>query len=934
MVDPRRRLGRTVWFSLFSATACLTAGTAGAQQCFPDGVTCYIRAQAIDECSSAGTLCAPFNNTNGLTGNPATQNQCPVVEGQPPANPIGFFDPNTGEDITRALLNQGNVDLVYTSLPSDPTGCKNIFQYNAQPKPGTTTTYQTLNVTQGATCTGYITTGTLTITSCSSGVPSVSDILSGTGIKTGTVINGVVGNVTIGTTGTNSTRAYTVNGAYTVSPSQTVGSSSKQITITATSSKYQSLDSLVLMGQPGISQGVTPQGFPNAPLGVPSTVYNVVFATKLNPPASQVGQLNGFTYLGQNGTAIGANTFFPPAGVPLPIDVLAHEFDHGVGGLPHTANGAGPWTAPAYVAPAGVVPTTCTGSIGGSTAGTAGTTLTIDFPGCSSGSLYVSAPLSGQGITPGTVITAFGPNTSGGFGTYTVNISQSVPDGTTITVPVPAHPLVGECDGSYPGCLANLMTIGALRTESTLACLLAPSGSAACSGVPTLANGGAGQLTLETQENPNFLPLSQQTQMLPSGLLWVPTNVTFLHPIPFETTKAQAGTGGNSDRAIFDLSHPVGGRPGETLVAWVLTLPQGQTFARPGQFDILAQSRKDLVQSVDYYPDAENNPLKRTIAYQLGADDNADNPGIGAAAPSPCAFATAECMVVKFEPPGLGAHDSITFSKGILSGGAPIASDDLCKAKITYMFSDGYATTGNFGPCPPRSFPLISSSWRPDLRVPPRMVTTNLLLVDAPQGGPACLPDPDNTSQCKFNQFVTGLEDGNPAELLQPGQSCGGTGTINHNVTVAANQNCVFRSPCEIQGNVTINGGTFWSDCMVDGNINNNGGRLVLAPSASVAGVVQISGGSGFAISGATLSNNLGIQNLPAGILQPSTVCGTKVNGNLSVQNNASPIEIGGGSVDASCSGNTITNRLQCQNNTGLIVQGNRNPAGQPIQCN
>jgi hypothetical protein len=371
------------------------------------------------------------------------------------------------------------------------------------------------------------------------------------------------------------------------------------------------------------------------------------------------------------------------------------------------------------------------------------------------------------------------------------------------------------------------------------------------------------------------------------------------------------------------------------LVAWVLTLPRGQTFARPGQYDILAQSRKDLVQSVDYYPDGENKPLMRNIAYQPGADTNPDNPGIGPAGSSPCASTGAACLMVKFQPPGLGAHDTIKFSESILSGGAPITNDDLCKAKITYMFSDGYATTSNFGPCPAKSLPLIASSWRPDLTIPPRIVTTNLLLVDTPQGPPACTPDPNNPSQCLYNPLVTGLEDANPAELLQPGQSCGGTGTINHNVTVAANQNCVFKSPCEIQGNVTINGGTFWSDCMVDGNINNNGGRLFLAPSASVGGVVQISGGSGFAISGATLSNNLGIQNLPAGILQPSTVCGTTVTGNLSVQNNASPIEIGGGSMDASCSGNTITNRLQCKNNPGgLTVLGNKNPAGQPIQCN
>ena len=68
-----------------------------------------------------------------------------------------------------------------------------------------------------------------------------------------------------------------------------------------------------------------------------------------------------------------------------------------------------------------------------------------------------------------------------------------------------------------------------------------------------------------------------------------------------------------------------------------------------------------------------------------------------------------------------GILKSILFSKGILSGGgAPITNDDLCKAKITYIFSDGYATTSKLGSCPAMSLPLISSSWRPDPTVSPR----------------------------------------------------------------------------------------------------------------------------------------------------------------------------------------------------------------------
>ena len=74
-----------------------------------------------------------------------------------------------------------------------------------------------------------------------------------------------------------------------------------------------------------------------------------------------------------------------------------------------------------------------------------------------------------------------------------------------------------------------------------------------------------------------------------------------------------------------------------------------------------------------------------------------------------------------------GIVKSILFAKGMLSrGGAPITNDDLCKAKITYIFSDGYATTSNLGRCPAVSLPLIASSWRPDPTVSPRKIKTDM----------------------------------------------------------------------------------------------------------------------------------------------------------------------------------------------------------------
>jgi hypothetical protein len=1059
MRDVKGRQGRMVWFFLLLGAACLASGAARAA-CPVSGTvsstSCYILVQAIDVCSSSGTNCAPFN-TISSTGNPATQSQTGN-------NPIGFFDPN-GKDVTRALLNQMGIDLVYNTRPTNLSGGANIVQYNSPNNPTTnpTTTFQTLNVTQGATCVGSIPKGatTLTIASCSSGLPTVGDTLSDAGgnIPSGTSIT-ALGTVMPGGAGT-----YTVSAA----PSN---SKVVSITITFTSTKFQSQDFLTLSYQPQINQGASipplptspstcGQGgsiFPCAPLGNPSTVYNLFFVNTLNPPTSQTGgQLNGFTYKGNNGTAIGANAFSPPAGVPLPIDVFAHEFLHGLG-LDHGTFAAGPWTAPtgqnsSYVAPSGI-------------------------------------------LTP--VLTM--------------------------------NPLAGECDPSYPACKANLMTVGTLRTEPTLQCVLAPSLSlgtppAACLSTvggtttqsPGLYAGTADQLTLESQEttaNPITLPMSQQKQVLTSTLLHNPTQSGFLHPIPRETTKAQAATDdGSTDRVTFDLSRPVGGTPGETLVAWVLTLAQGQTFAGSGQFDILAQSRKDLVQSIDYYPAAEHYRHIRNIAYRPGAENHFGNPSIGAADPSPCASAGAECLMVNFQPPGLGTRDTIKFSETILSGGAPITNDDLCKAKITYIFSDGYATTGDFSPCPAKSSALIASSWVPDLTVPPRIVKSNVLLaqasdqngtvngaayfvpeaeaknavigfahgtanatftvpsptnsacstgmfpgdtlcfdsrVSAPLGGfpnaytlggflasggatnvtgsandlgqaldngttgmifeftgmvtvtngqqftvahddglsltiggipvitvpgptspnntvatytgpagtfqfdlvygeccgapavlatslplqsqLACNVDPQNPGQCQFQQQVTGLSDGSIFEVLQPGQSCGGTGAINHDVTVNANQNCVFQA-CSIQGNFINNGGQVYLDCAVQGAVTQNGGSLVLGGNANVQGKqVSISGASSFRVEpGAFIQGTLvinGVTSQP----QPGTVCGTNVQGSVQVTNNLSPIQIGETTGQTNCPGNTIGTNLVCSGNTPSATSGSNTVKGKN-QC-
>jgi hypothetical protein len=183
------------------------------------------------------------------------------------------------------------------------------------------------------------------------------------------------------------------------------------------------------------------------------------------------------------------------------------------------------------------------------------------------------------------------------------------------------------------------------------------------------------------------------------------------------------------------------------------------------------------------------------------------------------------------------------------------------------------------------------------------------------------------------NPLVEGLADASIFEVLQPGQSCGGTGTINGNLIVAANQNCVFTSPCEIKGNVTINGGSFWSDCTVDGNVIDNAGKFVLTStahsSAQVLGNVSISGASAFTLGpSVAIDGNLQIQNLPANEPQPGTVCGTTVQGNVQVKNNASPIQIGETAGQTNCPGNRIGGNLVCTGNNPVPTSGMNNVSG------
>jgi hypothetical protein len=686
-----------------------------------------------------------------------------------------------------------------------------------------------------------------------------------------------------------------------------------------TSTDFQTLSFQNSPPQPGFSQGnPTPPPptspstcgqngsvFPCAPWAAPNIVesYSV---TKLNPPTQQAGgKLHGFGWICNKAIATDQSIYgYPvtrPPSAQSPL-TIAHELGHNFCLNHRDSFGAGDFTLPAvapaapYTAPAGVV---LTGS---------------------------STPL-----------------------------------------------LSGQCDASYPACGSNLMTAGNLRTEATPQCVLL--GINGPTTVPTFcltgtgnqkaglypgfyngmakatAAGIAGQVTtFSTDPKQTNLPLSQQQEVLApppvsatpptqnSGLLSVnpnfsvfttPTKSGLLNPIPLETTKAQAGTGGSaSDPIIFDVSSPIGGRPGETVVAWILMLPEEQTFAGGGRFHISSQSRQDLVQRVDYFPEAEKNPLMRNIAYRPSADNlpvnpsAADDPEIGPY--NACIARRAQCLMVEFQPPGLGAKDSISFSTRILSGGAPITNDDLCKAKITYIFSDGYATTANFGRCPAASLPLIASSWQPDLTVSPWIVKSAVVLAQATTDPLPCTP---STGPC--GPLV--LADANPREEWGQGDLCsngGGNGidgVIHDNVTVLSGQYCVFNKDSRILGNLLIQpGGKVSLSGELNGTLNDDGGALLnLDASAIVNGNVNITDSSAFVIRrGAEVFGNLNITDATGP--QTGFVSGATVTQNVNVQGSQSRIQI---------NDNTIQGNLICMGNNP-IPTGSNTVSGTPgVMC-
>ena len=400
-----------------------------------------------------GTSCAPFN-TLSPTGNPTNQDQT--------KNPIGFVDPTTGKDITRALLNQVGIDVTW--LP--------IKQLNSS-------SFQTLHVLQGSSTCG------------------------------------------LGTTATG----------------------------------YQSCDLLSLTQQPCLSKTPNPVCTVVAPLIQNPWLFNLFFVTKLNPPASQAGtQIYDLVWVGNNGGALGGNTFFPPFPLTARTDVPAHGLMHGLG-ADHTILGAGPYNP--YSASTnplgGVVPPIPTNPVIGE--------CDAAYPACARNLMT----------------------------TGNLRIQPS-PACILAVAPLPSACLVnGVPKPSFANGMADLATTEIMENAM----------------LPTSQQ----QYTLKS----GFLTPIANTQTAVCKTTPCPASTAAVTSSATKSSKSSPSTASNTSNSsssiIFNLSGPTDGLPGDAVIAEILVLAQGTptlTFDTRNPPHIISQSRKNLVEDWDVpHPDTD-----------------------------------------------------------------------------------------------------------------------------------------------------------------------------------------------------------------------------------------------------------------------------------------------------------------------------------------
>jgi hypothetical protein len=116
----------------------------------------------------------------------------------------------------------------------------------------------------------------------------------------------------------------------------------------------------------------------------------------------------------------------------------------------------------------------------------------------------------------------------------------------------------------------------------------------------------------------------------------------------------------------------------------------------------------------------------------------------------------------------------------------------------------------------------------------------------------------------------------------------------------------------------------------ISGNVTVNGGSLALT-NAKITGNVSVRGGSAFSFgNGSEVFGNLDIQNVASGSTA-NQICGAKLDGNVQLSMNATPIQIGSLS-GSSCFGSSFGGNLTINGNTGAMTLYN-NSVNKNLSC-
>jgi hypothetical protein len=330
------------------------------------------------------------------------------------------------------------------------------------------------------------------------------------------------------------------------------------------------------------------------------------------------------------------------------------------------------------------------------------------------------------------------------------------------------------CDGdSY--CPENLMTAGSAPRQLPngfidgdcganpgQACWvpqIPPQNTMEPSALDLLTTGGAGSCSIASLSQ---CPSQQAATLLSNFMYAIPNTVSMASQsvsgapsaqvVGGAAPAAQSGASSSGDPIVFDVSGLTRANPGETLLAYVVIIPQPPaespqfSFSR-NPFKIVSESRRNLLQDFDL------QPLDGDVPYP------------------PCTAADVLCGEVEFnrnKGQGFQDNDFMKFSLAILKGGAPVSLADLCGAKVAFIFSDGYAPASVLGPIPcSGSSPLMATSLAQDPTTPPQVVKVSTAV--GPGNTPGCTPLPNG--RCP-NPLTTGVSDSNPATGIEGGALC------------------------------------------------------------------------------------------------------------------------------------------------------------------